>query len=104
MRRVIKQTVVIIQAYHFCQTTHNILSNILLSRLTPYAEEITGDHECGFRRDSSTTDHILCTRQIFEKKWEYNEVVLQLFIDLKKAMIQLGLRPFIIFSLSLVSL
>ena len=29
-------------------TTYNILSNILLSRLTPYAEEIIGDHQCGF--------------------------------------------------------
>jgi hypothetical protein len=25
-------------------TTYNILTNILLSRLTPYAEEIIGDH------------------------------------------------------------
>jgi hypothetical protein len=30
-------------------TTYKILSNILLSRLTPYAEEIIGDHQCGFR-------------------------------------------------------
>ena len=29
-------------------TTHKILSNILLSRLTPYAEEIIGVHQCGF--------------------------------------------------------
>ena len=29
-------------------TTYSILSNILLSRLTPYAEEIIGDHQCGF--------------------------------------------------------
>ena len=29
--------------------TYKILSNILLSRLTPYGEEITGDHRCGFR-------------------------------------------------------
>jgi len=29
-------------------TTYKILSNILLSRLTPYAEEIIGDHKCGF--------------------------------------------------------
>jgi len=28
--------------------TYKILSNILLSRITPYAEEITGDHQCGF--------------------------------------------------------
>jgi hypothetical protein len=25
-----------------------ILSNILLSRLTPYVDEIIGDHQCGF--------------------------------------------------------
>jgi len=29
-------------------TTYKILSNILLSRLTPYSEEIIGDHQCGF--------------------------------------------------------
>ena len=40
-------------------TTYTVLSNILLSRLIPYAEEIIGDHQCGFRRNRSTTDHIL---------------------------------------------
>ena len=30
-------------------TTYKILSNILLSSLTPYAEEITGDHQCDFK-------------------------------------------------------
>jgi hypothetical protein len=49
-------------------TTYKILSNILLSRLTPYAEEIIGDHQCGFRRNRSTTDHIFCIRQILGKK------------------------------------
>jgi hypothetical protein len=29
-------------------TSYNILSNILLSRLAPYIDEITGDHQCGF--------------------------------------------------------
>ena len=66
-------------------TTYKILSNILLSKLTPYAEEITVDHHCGFRCNRSTADHIFCIRQILEKKWEYNEVVHQLFIDFKKA-------------------
>ena len=50
-------------------TTYKILSNILLSRLSPYAEEITGDHLCGFRRKRSTIDRIYCIRQIIEKKW-----------------------------------
>jgi len=62
-----------------------MLSNILLSRLPPYAEEITGDHQCGFRRSRSTTDHIFCIRQIVEKKWEYSERVHQLFTNFKKA-------------------
>ena len=30
-------------------TMYKILSNILLSRLTAYAEEIIGDHQCGFQ-------------------------------------------------------
>jgi len=30
-------------------------------------------------------DHMFCTCQILEKKWEYNEAVHELFIDLKKA-------------------
>ena len=66
-------------------TTHKILINILPSRLTPYAEEIIGDHQCGFRRNRSTTDHIFCIRQMLQKKWEYNEAVHQFFIDFKKA-------------------
>jgi len=44
-----------------------------------------GDHQCGFRRNRSTTDHTFCIRQILEKKWEHNEAVHQLFIDFKKA-------------------
>jgi len=42
-------------------TTYRILSNILLSSLTPYAEEIFGDHQWGFQHNRSTTDHIFCT-------------------------------------------
>ena len=64
---------------------YKILSNTLLSRLTPYAEEIIGDRQGGFQRNRSTTDHIFCILQILEKKWEYNEAVHQLFIDFKKA-------------------
>jgi len=65
--------------------TYKILSNVLLSRLIPYAKEIIGDLQCGFRHNNSTTDHIFCIRQILEKKWEYNEDVHQVFIDFKKA-------------------
>jgi len=48
--------------------TYKILSDILLSRLTPYAEEVIGDHVCGFRRNRSTSGRIFCIRQIMEKK------------------------------------
>ena len=35
-------------------TTYKILSNILLSRLIPYAEEVIGDHQCGFQCNSQS--------------------------------------------------
>jgi hypothetical protein len=49
-------------------TSYKILSNILLSRLSPYIDEIIGDHQCGFRRNRSTTDQIFCFPQILGKK------------------------------------
>ena len=48
-------------------TTYKFHSNILLSRLNPYAEEIVGDLQCGFRRNRSTAAHIYFMRQILEK-------------------------------------
>jgi hypothetical protein len=66
-------------------TSYKILSNILLARLTPYADEITGDHQCGFRHNRSTTVQIFYIQQILEKRWEFNGTVHQLFIEFKKA-------------------
>jgi hypothetical protein len=66
-------------------TSYKILFKTLLSRLIPYADEIIGNHQWGFRRNRSTTDQIFYIRQILEKKWEYNGTVHQLFIDFKKA-------------------
>jgi hypothetical protein len=66
-------------------TSYNILSNIALSRLRPYIDEIIRDHQCGFRPNRSSTDQIFCIRQMLEKKWEYSETLHQLFIDFKKA-------------------
>jgi hypothetical protein len=65
-------------------TSYKILSNILLSRLILYADELIGDHRCGFRCNT-LTDQIFYIRQILEKKWECNGTVHQLFIDFKKA-------------------
>jgi len=86
------------------QATYKILSNILLSRLIPYSQEIIGNHQCGFRCNKSTIDHIFCIRQILEK----NGNTLRKFISSsqtsRKLTIQLGRRSYIRFSLSLVSL
>jgi len=35
----------------------------LLRRLEVYAEEILAEHQTGFRRGKSTTDHIFTSRQ-----------------------------------------
>jgi len=53
--------------------------------ITLYAEEITGDHQCGFRHNRITTDNIFCIRQISSKKRECCEAVHELIMDYKKA-------------------
>jgi hypothetical protein len=55
-----------------------MLSNILLSRLSLYVDEIIGD----FDMQAQLFINSFCIYQILEK-WEYNETVHQLFIDLK---------------------
>jgi hypothetical protein len=52
--------------------------------LTPHAKEIIGDRQRGFRRNRSTADRIFCIHEILEKKWEYNEAVLSVFIHFQK--------------------
>jgi hypothetical protein len=65
-------------------TLYKILSNILLSRLIPYADDIIRNHQYGFQSNRSTTNQIYI-RQILEKNWKYNGTVHQLFIDFKEA-------------------
>jgi len=64
--------------------TCKILSNIFFSRLTQYSEEIIGDRQCGFRHNTSITDHTFCILQILEKNWITMKEH-QVFIDFKKA-------------------
>ena len=47
-------------------TSYKILSNILLLRMTPYANAIIGEYQCGFRRNRSTVDHIFSIWIILE--------------------------------------
>jgi hypothetical protein len=59
----IKVTVIIIKL----STSYNILWNKILSRLSPYIDEIIENHHCGFLRKRSATDQIFCIHQILEK-------------------------------------
>jgi hypothetical protein len=64
---------------------YKILSNILLTQLTPYAEEIIGIIIVDF--DATGQQLIIYSAFVkyLRKKWEYNEAVHQLFIDFKRA-------------------
>jgi hypothetical protein len=85
IRRAIKQAVYNYSGISLLPIMYKIFSNIMLSRITPYAEEIIGDYQCGFQCNRSATGHILHIYQILENKWEYDEAVHQLFIDFKIA-------------------
>ena len=66
IRRIIKQT----SNYwgvSLLSATYRILSSIFLSGSTPYAEEIIGDHQCGFQWNRSATDHVYCIHPILDK-------------------------------------
>jgi hypothetical protein len=65
-------------------TMYKILSTILLSRLTPHAQEIIKDHQRGFRRKMSTTDKKFCIRQILQKNGDTMKQSIALFIDREK--------------------
>jgi hypothetical protein len=59
--------------------SYKILSNILLARLTVYGDEITGNHQCGFRRNRPTIDQIF---YISGRHWRKNEsIIVQQFFD-----------------------
>jgi hypothetical protein len=85
MKKVIKFAIVTIIGNHWHQRHIKFVEYPSL-KVSPYTDEIIGDHQCRFQCNSSTTDQIFCIRQILEKeKWEYNETVHQLIIDFKKA-------------------
>jgi hypothetical protein len=81
-KRAIKLTVVIIEACHL-YGQYNILLSIRVSVLSEYVDVIIGDQLCEFRHNRSTTNQICCTREILGRKWEYNEIVHELFVDFK---------------------
>jgi hypothetical protein len=65
--------------YH-SSTSYKISSNIL-SRLSPYVDEIIGDHQCRFHCNRSTTDQFLA----FVRYWRKDGSTMRLSIDFEKA-------------------
>jgi hypothetical protein len=59
-------------------TTYKYLSDILLSKLTPYIDEIE-DLQCGFQRNRSITVQTLCTCRMLETKW-YSPLAIYMLI------------------------
>ena len=66
-------------------TIYKVLTNVIFDRISPYAEEILADYQCGFRRNKSTTDQCFILSQIFEKHQEYQIGLHCLFIDYRQA-------------------
>jgi hypothetical protein len=56
-------------------TAYTVFSNILLSRLTHYVDEIIRGQQCVFRRVRSTTDQVFYIYQIMEKRWDSTSII-----------------------------
>ena len=62
-----------------------ILTNIILEKIKPYIEKITGDYQNGFRDGRYVIDNIFVFKIINKIFWEYNQNVQHLFIEFQKA-------------------
>jgi hypothetical protein len=58
---------------------------LLNNRLSEIIENILGDFQMGFRPNRSTIDNIFMIRQIFEKCYEYNIQLHNIFVDYSQA-------------------
>ena len=64
---------------------YKILSSILFMRISPFAENIIGNYQCGFRKNRSTINQIFTLRQILEKTKEFSIETHHVFIDFRSA-------------------
>jgi hypothetical protein len=76
IRREIKVTIVITEECHL-PATYKVLPNILVSRLTPYVDEIIGDHQCDF----NIIDKLLIRCFAFVRYWRKNGSVMRQYIS-----------------------
>ena len=68
-------------------TTYKIYAILLNKRLSEILviENKLGDFQMGFRPNRSTIDNIFIVRQIFEKCYEYNIGLHNIFVDYSQA-------------------
>jgi len=64
---------------------YKTLSKILFTRISPFAENIIWNYQCGFRKNRSTTNQIFTLRQILEKTREFGMETHHLLIDFRSA-------------------
>jgi hypothetical protein len=67
------------------QTTYKVFTLCLYRKLKMYTDEIIGPYQAGFMQGKSTTDQIFSVRQILERRWEYNQESVHLFVDYLQA-------------------
>jgi hypothetical protein len=63
----------------------SVIFFLLNKRLSEIIENKLGDFQMGFRPNRSTIDNIFLVRQIFEKCYEYNIDVHNIFVDYSQA-------------------
>jgi len=64
---------------------YKIYAILLNNRLSEIIEDKLGDFQMGFRPNRSTIDNIFMLRQIFEKCYEYNIQLNNIFVDYSQA-------------------
>jgi len=61
--------------------TYKLYAILLNKQLSEIIENKLGDFQMGFRPNRSTTDNIFMIRQIFEKCYQYNIELYNIFVD-----------------------
>jgi sorting nexin-29 len=69
--------------------TYNIFAILLYNRLSERVEPEIGNYQMGFRPNTSTIDNIFIVRQIYEKCYEYEIDLHNIFVDFHKLLTQL---------------
>jgi hypothetical protein len=62
-----------------------ILSSVINERLKTVTEKITGEYQCRFCPNKSTTNHLFVIRQMMENFYEYDIDLHMLFVDFRQA-------------------